>query len=318
MDKVLLTPAVFLVSAIVLVGSLFTGSGLAASLVAWLAINVLIAASFRFVTLIGELNFAVAGFVGIGAYAAGAGTALFELPFLLTLLVGATVATVISLLFGYVTLRAKGAYFMLISFAFTEVLRMIYTQIEAIGGNSGMVGIYVPMYLEAYYPTFVVAVVLGLLFTLYVFEKSDFGKVLVAIRNNDAIVATVGINVHMTKVMCLGISAFTAGTAGGLLAYSNSVISPGDFGFLLAVYALAYLKVGGESHILGAVVGAIVLTLLAQFALSFGPYEHIFYGAAIVISVLLMPDGLFGMFRYFNKCLPKINDQAKSKQQDAI
>ncbi len=313
MAKPLFMPAVVAIGLVLLAGSLLTGGGLAASLVLWLAINVLITASFRFVTLIGELNFAVAGFVGLGAYLAGVSSVLLELPFLLTLVISAIGAGLISLVFGYVTLRAKGPYFMLISFAFTEVIRMIYTKTETIGGSSGMVGIFAPQYLDNYYPAFVVAVVLGLLWVLWSLEKSDFGKVLVAIRNNDALIETVGINVHLIKVLCLGVSSFVAGIAGALLAYTNNVISPGDFGFLLAVYALAYLKVGGESHILGAVVGAVVLTLLGQFALSFGPYEHIFYGAAIVISVLLLPDGLIGAGRYFNKRSPRTGDTAKQQ-----
>lgn len=313
MAKPFFTPAAAAIGLVALAGSLLQGGGLAASLVLWLAINVLITASFRFVTLIGELNFAVAGFVGLGAYMAGVAAVQLEWPFLLTLAASALFAGLVSLVFGYVTLRAKGPYFMLISFAFTEVIRMIYTKTEAVGGSSGMIGIFAPAYLEPYYPAFVIAVVLALLWMLWRLEKSDFGKVLVAIRNNDAIVETVGINVHLTKVLCLGVSSLVAGIAGALLAYANNVISPGDFGFLLAVYALAYLKVGGESHILGAVVGAIVLTLLGQFALSFGPYEHIFYGAAIVISVLLMPGGLIGLGRYFNKRPPKLGAAAKSQ-----
>jgi len=304
--------AVLAVALVLVSALLLTGGGLAASLGMWLAINVLITASFRFVTLIGELNFAVAGFVGLGAYIAGSGLVLLDLPFPVTLLLGAIVATIISLVFGYITLRAKGPYFMLISFAFTEVVRMIYTKTEVIGGSSGMVGIFPPTMLDRYYPAFVVAMVLILLAVLWKLEKSDFGKVLNAIRNNDAIVQTVGINVHLTKVLCLGIASFVAGIAGGLMAYANNVISPGDFGFLLSVYALAYLKVGGESHISGAVVGAIVLTLLGQSALSFGPYEHIFYGAAIVLSVLLLPQGLIGLRRYVGKRAPAADVVAKS------
>ncbi|CKI02018.1 branched-chain amino acid ABC transporter permease [Achromobacter xylosoxidans] len=311
MAKPIFTPALASLGLVALSAGLLQGGGLAASLVLWLAVNVLITASFRFVTLIGELNFAVAGFVGLGAYMAGVGSVTLNWPFLLTLAASAVFAGLISLVFGYITLRAKGPYFMLISFAFTEVIRMIYTKTEAIGGSSGMVGIFPPAYLDGYFPALVVAMVLALLWALWSIEKSDFGKVLVAIRNNDAIVETVGINVHLTKVICLGISSVVAGIAGALLAYSNNVISPGDFGFLLAVYALAYLKVGGESHILGAVVGAVVLTLLGQFALSFGPYEHIFYGAAIVISVLLMPGGLIGLGRHFNKRAPRLRPVAK-------
>jgi branched-chain amino acid transport system permease protein len=278
-------------------GTFFTRGDFASSLIIWVAVNVLMTASFRFVTLIGELNFAIAGFAGIGAYCAGLATTKWGLPLAVALLLGALLAGLASLVFGFVTLRAKGPYFMLISFAFTEVLRLIYTQSDAIGGNSGMVGIFPPAWLGRFYPTLVVLVVLLLLYALYRLERSDFGRVLVAIRNNDDLVQTVGINVHLTKVWCLGIASLVAGMCGAMLAHANNVISPGDFGFLLAVYTLAYLKVGGESHIAGAILGAIVLTLLAQYALGFGAYEHIFYGAAIVIGVLLMPDGLIGLLQ---------------------
>jgi branched-chain amino acid transport system permease protein len=264
-------------------------------LMIWVALNVLLTASFRFVLLIGELNFAIAGFVGIGAYAAGAATTLLKAPFPLALLAGTAAAGAASVVFGHVTLRVKGPYFLLISFAFTEVLRLIYTQVNAIGGNSGMVGIFPPAALTAWYPALVVAIVMALLLLLYRLEMSDFGKILVAIRNNDRIVQTVGIHVHRTKVWCLAIASCVAGLAGALLAHANNVISPGDFGFLLAVFTLAYLKVGGEGHLLGAVVGAVLLTLLAQFALGFGAYEHVFYGSAIVLAVLLLPYGLYGL-----------------------
>jgi branched-chain amino acid transport system permease protein len=287
---------VALLSLLVLGGSLFAGTGFAASLVIWVAINILLAASFRFVQLIGELNFAIAGFVGVGAYVAGVCTTKLGLPFVVALVI---------------TLRTKGPYFMLISFAFTEVLRMVYTQIDYIGSNSGMLGVFPPVLLTDYYPTFVVAVVLLSLIVLYKIEQSDFGKVLVAIRNNDAIVQTVGINVHLTKVSCLAISSFVAGICGALLAYANNVISPDDFSFLLAVYTLAYIKVGGESHIAGPILGASVLTLLAQVAMGFGPFEHIFYGSAIVIAVLLMPDGLVGIIRKFLGLPPKPQAAAK-------
>lgn len=284
---------VALAAALVL-ASLFIKSAFLSILLIWVAINVLLTASFRFVLLIGELNFAVAGFVGIGAYAAGSATTIYGLPFLLSLLIGAAAAGLSSLLFGFVTLRTKGPYFLLISFAFTEVLRLIYTRIDAIGGNSGMVGIFAPSWVAPYYSTLVVAIVILCVWLLYRLEHSDFGKILAAIRSNDDLVQTLGIDVHRTKVWCLGAASLMAGMGGALLAHANNVISPGDFGFLLAVFTLAYLKVGGEAHIVGAIVGAIALTLLAQYALGFGAYEHIFYGGAIVLAVLLLPTGIVG------------------------
>jgi branched-chain amino acid transport system permease protein len=276
------------------VASLLVRSDFVAILLVWVAVNVLLTASFRFVTLIGELNFAIAGFVGIGAYAAGSATTMLDAPFVLALAAGAAAAGAVSLGFGWVTLRAKGPYFLLISFAFTEVLRLVYTQTSAIGGNSGLVGIFPPAWLTGYYPATVLALVVAGLWVLHRLEHSDFGRILIAIRNNDLLVQTVGIDVHRTKVVCLAIASVFAGLGGALLAHANNVISPGDFGFLLAVFALAYLKVGGEGHFAGSIVGATLLTLLAQYALGFGAYEHIFYGSAIVLVVLLMPEGIVG------------------------
>lgn len=80
-------------------------------------------------------------------------------------------------------------------------------------------------------------------------------------------------------------------------AVVNNVISPGDFGFLLAAFALAYVKVGGENNIVGPIVGTVLLVILGSYALGLGGHEHIFYGAAIVLAVLLMPEGITGLLR---------------------
>jgi branched-chain amino acid transport system permease protein len=277
------------------IATLAVTPGYSANLVMWIAIAVLMAASLRFVLLIGELNFATAAFVGLGAYGAGVSTTILQWPFAVALLLSGVVAAAIGFVFGFITLKTKGPYFLLISFAFTEVVRLVYTKAQWLGGNSGMVGIFPPQYLEAFYITFVVVLVGVLLIALYAIEQSHLGKCFVAIRDNDQVVQSVGVNVHLTKVACLCIGAFAAGIAGGLSAFVNNVISPGDFGFLLSTFALAYLKVGGEDSPLGPVAGAILLVLLSSVALGLGAGEHVFYGLAIILSVLLLPKGVVGL-----------------------
>jgi branched-chain amino acid transport system permease protein len=278
----------------------------AISLINLVAIAALIAASMRFVMLIGELSFATSAFVGLGAYGAGIATTLLNWPFPLALILGPIAVIFLSIAFGLVTLRIKGAYFMLIGFAFAEAVRIALTKTTIVGGVSGMTGIFPPRWLDPWLAPFVVAVVLALLFMLYAIEKSDFGKVLVAIRDNENIVRTVGIDVLFCKVTCFAIASFCAGVAGSLHAFVNNVISPGDFSFLLAAFALAYVKVGGESSILGAIAGAIVMVLLGSYALGLGAGEPLFYGAAIVLAVLFMPNGLAGLAqKAFRKLTPR-------------
>ncbi|KND56229.1 ABC-type branched-chain amino acid transport system, permease component [Candidatus Paraburkholderia kirkii] len=275
--------------------SLFAGGGYAADLVVWYAIAALTASSLRFVLLMGELNFATAAFFGIGAYTAGVCTTLWDIPFPVALLLSGVLACAIGAVFGFVTLRAKGPYFLLIGFAFAEVMRIVYTRSDWLGGNSGMVGIFPLAAFGTGFPAFVVLVVGVLLLALYAIETSQFGKLLIAVRDNENVVRSVGIRVHLVKIACFCISCFVTGIADSLHAFANNVISPPDFGFLLSTFALAYLKVGGEHHPLGPVAGAILLVLLGSFTMGLGASEHIFYGAAIVIAMLLLLGGLTGL-----------------------
>lgn len=277
--------------------SLLVSDPYLASVVNLVSIAALIAVSLRFVLLIGELNFATAAFVGIGAYTTGAAITILEWPFGLAMIAGGIVAAAVSIVFGYITLRTKGPYFLLIGFAFTEAVRIVYSKSMFLGGNSGMVAIFSPLAFDPWMPTFVMAVAAILIFALYVVEKSDFGKIFTAIRDNEDVARTVGLNILFVKVACFAIASFAAGVAGSLHAVVNNVISPGDFGFLLAAFALAYVKVGGEDNIVGPIVGTVLLVILGSYALGLGGHEHIFYGAAIVLAVLLMPEGITGLLR---------------------
>jgi len=263
-------------------------------LVMWVGLNAVLAVSLRFVLLVGETNIATGAFYGIGAYVAALCTVNFGVPFPLALLAGGIVATLVSAAFGLITLRAKGPYFMLISFAFTEVMRLIYTRIDYIGGNSGIMGVFPPQSLDPLMPALTVLLCGGLVLALYLCERSDLGRVFRAIENNDAIVETIGINVMSVKLLCLILASFAVGVAGALHAHIYNVISPGDFSYLVPVFALAYVKIGGDSHVLGAVLGAGLLTLVAQALEGAGALEQILFGGAIVAAMLVLPDGLWG------------------------
>lgn len=264
-------------------------------LMMWIAVNALLAASLRFVLLIGELNIATAAFFGMGAYAAGSVTTMLDWPLPLAMLAGVLAAAAAAALFGVVTLRVKGPYFLLISFAFTEVVRLVYTQNNALGGNSGMIGIFPPIPLEPWYPAILIVIVGLVLLGLYAIERSPLGMLFKAIKSNDQIVLSVGISVLTVKVICVVIASAALGLGGALHAHSNNVISPGDFSFLLSVFVLAYVKIGGEEHLVGAILGAAFLTLLGQWLMGVSSHERIFFGAAIIVAMIVMPQGLTGV-----------------------
>ena len=265
------------------------------SLVVWILTTAVLASALRFVLQIGELNIATAAFFGIGAYTTAITAVIFGWPFWLTLLLAPFVAAAFSALFGWITLRTKGPYFLLISFAFTEVIRLIYTQSNVIGGNSGIVGMFPPISIDAWFPALAAALLAATLFVLYAVERSDLGRLFKAIENNDAIPRSVGLNVVFLKVLCVVIASAAVGLAGGVHAYANNVIAPADFTFFVAVLALAYVKIGGEGNPFGPVLGATVLTLVGQWVAGISAWENIFYGAVIVATLLVFPGGLVGL-----------------------
>lgn len=274
--------------------ALFSGDPYYVQVVIWVFANAALAVTLRFVLLIGELNIATAAFFGIGAYTTAVASTILGWPFFISLLAAPVIAGVISSLFGWITLRTKGPYFLLISFAFTEIVRLIYTKTEALGGNSGMIGMFPPMELDAYFPAIAISILAAILFGLYAAERSNLGRVFKAIKNNEDIPRSVGLNVIGLKILCLVIASTAVGLVGGVHAYTNSVIAPADFTYFVAVLALAYVKIGGEGHIVGPIIGATILTLAGQFLHSFGPYENIFYGAIIIGALLLVPGGIVG------------------------
>ena len=259
-----------------------------------MAISTLLAASLRFVLLMGELNFALPAFTGIGAYAAGYLNTALSVPFGLAVLAAGLLTALISAGFGAIALRAKGPYFLLIGFAFTEAIRVLYSKIPALGGTSGMVGIFPDRSVDPWMSMIIMAVVVVLLLAFYIAERSDFGRILAAIHENENIARSVGINTYLCKIIAISAACFAAGIGGGLHGFANSVISPGDFSYLLAAFALAYVKVGGEDHFLGPIVGAIALVALSNYAIGFGGDEHFIYGGAIILAVLMMPRGVIG------------------------
>ncbi|MFG1204646.1 branched-chain amino acid ABC transporter permease [Xanthobacter aminoxidans] len=282
--------------ALVLAATLMVRDAYIASVINLIAVAALTAVSLRFVMLMGELNFATAAFVGIGAYTTGAVVTILQWPFLVAILAGGLMAGLVAVAFGYVTLRTKGPYFLLIGFAFTEAVRILYSKSTTLGGTSGMIGIFPPVALDAWMPTVIVGTSCAFIFALYVLERSDFGKILTAIRDNENVARTVGLNILLVKIACFAAASVAAGVAGSLHAFANNVISPGDFSFLVAAFALAYVKVGGEDNIVGPLVGSVLLVVLGSYALGLGGDEHIFYGAAITLAVLLLPTGITGLF----------------------
>jgi branched-chain amino acid transport system permease protein len=269
----------------------------------WATFAAVLGSGLRFVMLVGELNIGVAGFNGIGAYTSGYLFAGLGAPFLICIIAGAVMSGLVALVFGYATLRTSGPYFMLISFAFVEIFRMAVVEASFLGGNNGIVGLFVPIGFEPYFPATVVVTCAAMVALLAYLEFSSLGKIFAAIKNREAVARSVGVNVLAMRVLCLVISSVVVAVAGTFHAFTIHVITPGDFTFMLSVFALAYVKLGGDGHPTGPILGAVILTLTAQYLLSFGAYQQLFFGAVIALAMILLPHGIIGRLAGMTKRL---------------
>lgn len=261
-----------------------------------ISIYVVLAVALRFVMLVGEINLAHAGFFGIGAYSSAVLTMHFNLPFFLSLILSAIFASLISVFFGLIAFRLKGAYFLLLSFAVAEVIRLFFQNnwTEVMGGTNGIAGIPVPM---DRYSIFILALCLIVCFIFYKIENSNFGYILKAIQNSDELSQSIGVNVMKYKVIALAISSFAAGLIGSLYAHFNIVISPEDFTFNLSIIILSFIVIGGTNYFIGPILGAVIITLGIEFIRDLGSYETLVYGMAIVLAMIFMRNGIVGLVK---------------------
>ena len=233
------------------------------------------------------------GFMALGAYGSVFLTTQLGVPVGVAALVGGLLAGVAALVIGIPVLRLRGDYFMLATFAFTEVIRVIALNWESVtGGAIGIVGI--PRYTETWQLALLAVVAV---YSAYALRSSYFGRSIAAIRQDDVMSQTMGINVLAHRLTLFGASAFVCGIAGALAAHLNFFIGPTDFGLLRSVDALSYPILGGFNALFGPMVGAIFTTLLPEFLRFSSQWREILMGLLVILVVLYLPGGAMSLLQ---------------------
>jgi branched-chain amino acid transport system permease protein len=260
--------------------------------------NVILAASLRPSLTCGQLNIGHSAFMCVGAYTSALLAKHYALPFELTLLAGALLATVVGLIVGYPALRLRGVYFAMVTVAFVEVIRLIAAiWVPLTRGNSGLSGIPKPNLLgitlvsksSQYY--LAVGLTAIVLFVLWRLERSRLGLTWRSIGLADNLAQSLGVNIAAHKLLAFAVGCFFAGVAGAFYAHFIRFLFPPEFGFLVATNILVYNFVGGRGHFVGPIVGATFLSLLSE-PFRGSAYETIFFSIAMLLTILFLPGGL--------------------------
>lgn len=273
----------------------------------FLAINVLVVASYRFLALTGEWSLGHVVMMGVGAYASALASKRLGLPVPLAMASGAVTAAAVAGLLSFPLFRMKGFYFLIGSFAAGEILRLLWKRFrDPFGGPKGLKRIAELPDLElgfmrvdffdpvAYY-YFCLVVIGAALWFLWRVERSPVGLTFHAVHWHDNLAASVGVNTRAYRTLALVMASFFAGLAGALYAHYVGAINPNRFNIEEMVYVLTWAIVGGTATFFGPVYGVVLLTIVNEVVLRELGLEQarpLIYGIVLIIFVLFLPKGI--------------------------
>lgn len=252
-------------------------------------INVILAVSLHLVIgITGQFSIGHAGFLAVGAYISAICTMNFNLPFIVSLLIGAVVAAIMGFLIGMPTLRLRGDYLAIATLGFAEIIRIIFQNWNYVGGASGMQITQLTTWTYAFFGALVTIIVISN------FTNSRHGRACIAVREDEIAADSMGINTTYYKVLAFVIGAFFAGIAGGLFSHNFYIILPTQFNFLKSFDILIYVVLGGLGSMSGAVIAAVLLTVVSLYLQDFPETRMIIYSLVLIIVMLYRPSGLMG------------------------
>lgn len=244
----------------------------------------------------GQFSLGHAGFMGMGAYCSIFLTTVYPLGFFntefgaaLAILAGGLMAAVAGYLVGLPSLRLRGDYLAIVTLGFGEIIRIIFLNIEVLGGARGMPGIpRISSFFSVYLTVFITAVVLHRLI------HSSTGRAILSLRDDEIAAESMGIHISRYKIVAFVISAFFAGIAGGLFAHYQGFIDPNSFNFTRSVEVVIMVVIGGMGSLSGSILGALIVTLLPELLRAFNQYRMVIFPLILIIMMLLRPMGLLG------------------------
>ena len=240
----------------------------------------------------GMFSMGHAGFMAIGGYSAAVLYMHLHVPFLLAVILGGVIAALSSLIVGVPTIhnRLTGDCFAIAMLGFGEAIRLLTSNIyPVINGAMGLVGI--PKRTTF---TVVLCFVVICLFLIRNYMKSQYGKNLVAVQQQEIAAEMMGIDVTKTKLWSLALSAFFTGMGGALFAFYMTCLYPSNFTSTKSTDLTAAVVFGGTNSITGPVIAAALLIILPEMLRVFSKWRFVIYGFLFVVMMLFKPEGLLG------------------------
>jgi len=262
----------------------------------------LFAAAFNLMAgYLGLISFGHAAFFGMAAYVAGYSVKVWQLPTEVGILLATAFTALLGLAMGSLAVRRKGVYFAMITLALSQLVYFYAHQSPWTGGEDGMAGvprgklfgiIDLTNNLTMYAFVFVIAII-G--FTIiWRAVNSPFGSLMLAIRDNEQRVISLGYNVYNIKLMAFVLSATLSGLAGATKAIVFQFASETDVIWGTSGIPVLAALIGGIGTLIGPAIGGAIMVALETVLAGFGEWVYFVQGVIFVIVVLFFRRGIFG------------------------
>ncbi len=287
-------------------------------LLVFIALNIILATSLNLINgFTGQFSIGHAGFMAVGAYASAyfsntygeriveslsflGETGSTSVVLLIAVAIGAFVAALMGLIVGIPSLRLKGDYLAIVTLGFAEIIRIVILNIDAVGGATGY---QVPGYANfLWIGIFTIITVL----VIHNIVKSDTGRALISIREDELAAEAMGVNTTRYKVTSFVIGSAFAGIAGVLFAHYNKFLHTNDFQFIRSFEIIIMIVIGGMGSMTGAILGAIIVTLLPEVlrqlpdiqvgaaVFKFSDLRLVIFALILILTMIVRPQGILG------------------------
>jgi len=249
-------------------------------------INIILALSLYITYSTGQVSLGHAGFMAIGGYFSSIMTVNFGFPLYLALILAGFPSALLGILIGIPVLRMRGLYLAIATLGFGIIVQIFFQNFSYTGASMGFFG------MKGTNLTLVYSIVLMLIYFFWRLEKSRLGRAFEAIKEDEIIAETMGVNTVHLKIAAFAIGAAFAGIAGALDAHHTYYIDSHDYGFMRSVTILLFLVLGGSEIFWGAVAGAIILTVLPEALRFLKEFRMVFFGSLLIFMMIFRPQGL--------------------------
>jgi ABC-type branched-subunit amino acid transport system permease subunit len=263
--------------------------------------------------LVGQVSLAQAAFAGMGGFLLAKVLGAASVPFPIGLLFAGLVTVPLGLLVGLPALRIRGINLAIITLGAGVAIDAFVFRNEQISG--GLAGVSLPApelfgvdvgingsnagdYPRVAFGLVSIATFVALAVLAVNLRRSATGAHCLAVRTNERAASAIGIDVAATKLLAFGLSAFIAGSAGGLIGYQQGRLSPESFSIFVSLMLLSIAYIGGIATVTGVIFagvalapGGLVYTAMERW-FHLGEYQPLVAGVGVIVSAILNPDGV--------------------------